>query len=184
MFPLYTSAAKSEPIPEISLKGPFMRLAAALLPLFVAGPALADSLPAGFETGDAKEIVRATGVGAQIYICAKGADGALVWSFREPIAALIDASGKTIGRHFAGPTWELADLGAIVGKIAAKAAGASPQDVPLLKLDVVSRSGAGALDGVRYVLRLDTKGGQFAGSCDSEGALHAQPYQATYIFLK
>ena len=33
-------------------------------------------------------------------------DGALTWAFREPIATLFQ-DGKTVGRHYAGPTWEV-----------------------------------------------------------------------------
>ncbi len=163
---------------------PMTAAAAAIAAILIASPVVADSLPPGFETPGAVEVLRATGVGAQIYQCAKGADGGLAWKFREPVASLIDAAGKTLGRHFAGPTWELQDLSAIVGNVVAKSAGARPQDVPWLKLDVVSARGKGGLDGVTHVLRLETKGGELAGGCAPEGAFHAEPYSATYVFLK
>jgi hypothetical protein len=54
--------------------------------------------------------------GAQVYECKASPDGKLVWQFREPIATLI-IDGKTVGRHYAGPNWELADGSAIVGKV-------------------------------------------------------------------
>jgi hypothetical protein len=41
-----------------------------------------------------KTIATFAGVGAQIYECKAGSDGKLAWSFREPIAALVD-KGKT-----------------------------------------------------------------------------------------
>ena len=44
-------------------------------------------------------------VGAQIYECKPGNDGKLAWVFREPIATLL-LDDKTVGRHYAGPTWE------------------------------------------------------------------------------
>ncbi|MDE2017097.1 MAG: DUF3455 domain-containing protein, partial [Hyphomicrobiales bacterium] len=77
----------------------------------VAAPAAlaADALPPGFATPGATEAFRATGIGAQIYACAAAPDGRLTWILREPVATLLDAAGKTIGRHFAGPTWEAAD---------------------------------------------------------------------------
>src|SRR2546421_10487025 len=84
--------------------------------------------------------------GAQVYECKGGADGKLAWAFREPIATLL-ADGKTIGRHYAGPNWEHADGSAVVGKVAANAPGATPKDIPLLRLDVVSSRGSGALSG-------------------------------------
>jgi Protein of unknown function (DUF3455) len=47
-------------------------------------------------------------VGAQVYECQYNSAGKLVWQFREPIATLLIA-GKTVGRHYAGPTWEMSD---------------------------------------------------------------------------
>ena len=41
--------------------------------------------------------------GAQIYERKAGADGKLAWAFREPTAALL-LDGKTVGRHYAGPS--------------------------------------------------------------------------------
>jgi hypothetical protein len=46
--------------------------------------------------------------GAQVYECKADAVGKLAWQFREPIATLL-IDGKTVGRHYAGPTWELSD---------------------------------------------------------------------------
>jgi hypothetical protein len=80
--------------------------------------------------------------GAQIYECKAGADGKLAWAFREPTASLL-LDGKTVGRHYAGPNWELADGSAVVGKVSGRADAATRQDIPLLKLDVTSRRGSG-----------------------------------------
>ena len=41
--------------------------------------------------------------GAQVYECKADAGGKLAWQFREPIATLL-LDGKTVGRHYAGPT--------------------------------------------------------------------------------
>ena len=54
--------------------------------------------------------------GAQIYECKVDPKGKLNWQFREPIAALM-IEGKTVGRHFAGPNWELDDGSAVGGKV-------------------------------------------------------------------
>ena len=75
--------------------------------------------------------------GAQIYECKADSGGKLVWQFREPIAALI-VDGKTVGRHYAGPNWELADGSAVSAKMAGRAPGATAKDIPLLKLEVTS----------------------------------------------
>ena len=96
--------------------------------------------------------------GAQIYDCKAGADGKLAWTFREPIATLL-ADGKTAGRHYAGPNWELSDGSAVTGKAAGNAPGATAADIPWLKLDVVSQRGTGTLTGVTTVQRINTLGG-------------------------
>ena len=121
--------------------------------------------------------------GAQVYECKAGADGKLAWQFREPIATLL-VDGKTVGRHFAGPSWELADGSAVVGKIAGRAPGATPKDIPLLKLEAASHRGSGQLTGVTTVQRLNTKGGVTEGPCESAGTLLSVPYSADYTFLK
>ena len=73
--------------------------------------------------------------GAQIYICAKNAAGALTWTFREPLATLLE-EGKTVGRHFVGPTWEFVDGSRVVGELVSKAPGTTAKDIPWLKLSV------------------------------------------------
>ena len=121
--------------------------------------------------------------GAQIYDCKAGADGKLAWAFREPIATLL-ADGKTAGRHYAGPNWELSDGSAVTGKAAANAPGTTAADIPWLKLDVVSQRGTGALTGVTTVLRINTKGGKLEGACDTAGSYRSAPYSADYVFLR
>jgi Protein of unknown function (DUF3455) len=121
--------------------------------------------------------------GAQIYDCKADAGGKLGWQFREPIATLL-IDGKTVGRHFAGPSWELADGSAVTGKITGRAAGATPKDIPLLKLEAASHRGSGQLTGVTTIQRLNTKGGVVEGACDSAGTFLSVPYSADYTFLK
>jgi hypothetical protein len=121
--------------------------------------------------------------GAQVYECKAGADGKLAWAFREPIATLL-ADGKTIGRHYAGPNWEHADGSAVVGKATGNAPGATANDIPWLKLEVISRRGSGVLTGVTTVQRINTQGGKLAGACDKAGATQSAPYAADYVFLR
>src|SRR6202795_4169071 len=121
--------------------------------------------------------------GAQIYECKAGADGKLSWAFREPIATLL-ADGKTVGRHYAGPSWEDSDGSAVVGKVAGNAPGATPNDIPWLKLDVASRRGSGILSDVTTVQRIRTQGGKLEGACDTVGTYRSAPYSADYVFLR
>jgi hypothetical protein len=121
--------------------------------------------------------------GAQVYECKAGDGGKLTWQFREPVATLI-ANGKTLGRHYAGPTWDLTDGSRVMGKLTGKASGATPKDIPWLKLEAVNAQGNGALAGVTAIQRINTQGGQFDGACDKAGATFAAPYAADYVFLK
>jgi Protein of unknown function (DUF3455) len=121
--------------------------------------------------------------GAQVYECKAGADGKLAWAFREPIATLL-LDGKTIGRHYAGPTWEHIDGSAVVGKAAGSAPGATPNDIAWLKLAVISQRGSGVLTGVTTVQRINTQGGKLDGACDKAGATRSAPYSAEYVFLR
>ncbi len=121
--------------------------------------------------------------GAQVYECKAGNDGKLAWGFREPIATLV-LDGKTVGRHYAGPSWEHADGSAVVGKAVGNAPGKSTSDIPWLKLEVTAHRGSGVLSGVTTVQRINTAGGVHAGACDKAGALHSAPYAADYVFLR
>jgi Protein of unknown function (DUF3455) len=121
--------------------------------------------------------------GAQVYECKADAAGKLAWQFREPIATLL-LDGKTVGRHYAGPNWELADGSAVVAKVAGRAPGASAKDIPLLKLEVTARRGTGQLTGVTTVQRLNTKGGVAEGPCESADTFLNVPYSADYTFYR
>jgi hypothetical protein len=122
-------------------------------------------------------------VGAQVYECRPDSAGKLVWQFREPIATLV-IDGKTVGRHYAGPTWELMDGSAVSAKVAARAPGSGSNDIPLLKLEAVAWHGAGKLSGVTTIQRLNTRGGNIEGPCDSRGTFLSVPYTADYTFYR
>jgi Protein of unknown function (DUF3455) len=121
--------------------------------------------------------------GTQVYECKMGPDGKLGWAFREPIATLL-VDGKTIGRHYAGPNWEHSDGSAVVGKATGNAPGATPNDIPWLKLEVTSHRGSGILSGVTTVQRINTKGGKIEGPCEVAGSLRSVAYSADYVFLR
>src|SRR5208282_6051962 len=112
-----------------------------LLALSIATLALTDralaQMPATIAAPGQSAVVTLHAAGAQIYDCKAGKDSKLIWVFREPIATLI-LDGKTVGRHYAGPTWEHIDGSEVTGKVAATA---TANDIPWLKLDVVGRRG-------------------------------------------
>ena len=165
---------------------PLSRIALALLLLsgsLVSAPAAETPLPDAIAAPGETVVLAVHAEGAQIYECKAGTDGKLGWAFREPIATLL-VDGKTVGRHYAGPNWEHSDGSAVVGKAAGNAPGATPNDIPWLKLEVTSRRGSGILTGVTTVQRINTRGGKLEGACDKAGSFSSAPYSADYVFLR
>jgi hypothetical protein len=140
-------------------------------------------VPAAVAARNETLVVRVHAVGAQVYECKADARGQSIWQFREPIATLL-IDGKTVGRHFSGPTWEMTDGGIVTGKVVGRAPGATVKDIPLLKLEVTSRREGGLLASVTGIQRLNTVGGTLEGVCPSAGALVGVPYAADYTFLR
>ena len=164
----------------------FFRAALALLLLSrasVSADAAATPLPDAIAAPGETIVLTVHAEGAQVYECKAGADGKPGWAFREPIATLL-VDGKTVGRHYAGPNWEHSDGSAVVGKSAASAPGATADDIPWLRLDVISRRGSGILAGVTTVQRINTNGGKLEGACDKPGAFRSVSYSADYVFLR
>lgn len=122
-------------------------------------------------------------IGAQVYECKTNSDSKPTWQFREPVATLV-IDDKTVGHHFAGPVWVMADGSAVSAKVSAQAPGVTENDIPLLRLDVAARHGSGLLSGVTTVQRLNTHGGRADTSCDSPGTFLSVPYSADYAFYK
>lgn len=140
-------------------------------------------LPDAIATLDASPLLTLHAEGAQIYECKSDRDGKLSWVFREPIAALM-LEGRTVGRHYAGPTWEHGDGSSVTAKVVGTAPGATAADIPWLKLEVVERRGAGALAGADFVQRINTVGGVLQGSCERAGSLRGVAYAADYVFRR
>lgn len=146
----------------------------------LAAPSVAAAI---FDPTAHRIILEAHGEGAQIYECKAGADGSLVWTFREPIASLM-VDGKTVGHHYAGPHWALADGSIVQGKVSATAPGATPTDIPQLKLAVIAHQGTGGFDDATLIYRVRTHGGTLSGPCGMAGALRSVSYSADYLFEK
>jgi hypothetical protein len=122
-------------------------------------------------------LLRAVGSGDQVYGCVDGR-----WALSAPDAKLVNQEGSVIGRHFAGPTWQLNDGSWVKGKAIAKQAAPDATAVPWLLVESVG--GAGRLGTVRFIQRTGTHGGSAPdGSC-SQGATRRVPYTATYSFYE
>jgi Protein of unknown function (DUF3455) len=146
-------------------------------------PAAETPLPDAIAASGETIVLTLHAEGAQVYECEAGADGKHSWAFREPIATLL-LDGKTVGRHYAGPNWEHIDGSAVVGKAVGNAPGATPKDIPWLKLEVTSHRGSGILSGVTTVQRINTQGGKLDGGCEAAGKFQSVAYSADYVFLR
>lgn len=151
--------------------------------VFAATPCLGQQLPGAIAAKDEAVVSKVHAEGAQIYECKADSTGKLVWVFREPIASLM-RDGKTVGRHYAGPTWELADGSAVIGKVVGRAPAGAADDIPWLKLEVTEHRGKGELSAVTAVQRIETQGGALEGPCETAGEFQTEPYAAEYVFLR
>jgi hypothetical protein len=159
----------------------FALTTAALLAL--CAPANAQKVPDAIAAPGETAILTLHAQGAQIYECRAGKEGKPEWTFREPIASLF-IDGKTVGRHYAGPNWEHIDGSAVVAKAAGNAPGATPKDIPWLKLTITQHRGKGVLSDITTIQRINTVGGVHSGACDKSGTLHAAGYATDYVFLR
>jgi Protein of unknown function (DUF3455) len=131
-----------------------------------------------------KLILRSRGQGDQIYTCQQNAY-TFSWDLKAPDARLLDDSNRVIGRHFAGPTWQLNDGSQVQGRPIARQDAQEANAVPWLTLTAVSTTGHGLLERVKTIRRIDTHGGQPpAGGCDQAhlGTELRVPYTAVYEF--
>ena len=91
---------------------------------------------------------------------------------------------QAVGKYHAGPTWEAADGSKVTGKQVAISP-ASPGNIPLQLVKAEPATGNGAMTGVNYIQRLNTKGGVAPGAaCDASGKGKQQvvAYEADYVF--
>ena len=137
----------------------------------------AQTLPGSIDVpkSDAVLMLKAQGKGDQIYGCEKGN-----WMLIGPDARLFNEQGNVIGRHYAGPTWQLNDGSLVKGKAIAKTAPVDAQSVPWLLLE--ASSGTGAFKAVTFIQRRDTQGGAAPSTpCKGKAELRVS-YTASYLF--
>jgi hypothetical protein len=122
-------------------------------------------------------LLLAVGSGDQVYGCIDGS-----WVLNAPDAKLLNQEGSVIGRHFAGPTWQLNDGSWVTGKAVAKQVAPDATAVPWLLLESVG--GAGRLWAVRFIQRTETHGGNAPSGHCSQNAMRRVPYTAIYSFYE
>lgn len=130
-------------------------------------------------TGEVLKL-KLVGSGVQIYQCQDG-----TWKFQGPEATLTDATGKVVGKHYAGPTWESLDGSKVVAEVKAHEDSPDAHAIPWLLLSAKSVSGKGVFGEIRSVQRLQTTGGQAPhDGCDTSAVnqIARVPYTANYYF--
>ena len=139
-------------------------------------------VPAGNKV--AMEIV---GAGSITYECRVKANaaGQFEWFFVGPDARLSDRGGKQVGKYFGPPaTWESMDGSKVTGTQVAVAPGMAGS-IPYQLVKANPAMGSGAMTGVTYIQRVETKGGvapSMPCSAGNVGQKQVVQYQADYIF--
>lgn len=148
--------------------------------LHAQAPSTSIDLPSGVRT-----VLRAKGDGVQIYDCTVTA-GEGKWILKAPEAKLLDASGRAIGRHFAGPTWRLDDGSQVQGELVASKPAPDAGSIAWLLVRAKSGTASGKLADVTLIRRTDTHGGVApASGCQTSqdsGKTVRIPYTAMYTF--
>jgi len=127
-----------------------------------------------------------SGVGEITYECREKAAAAdqYEWAFVAPAATLYSGDKRSVGKYYAGPTWEAADGSKVTGKQVAMSP-AAPGNIPMQLVKTDAAIGNGAMTGVTYIQRLNTKGGVAPSmACDaaSKGKRQQVAYEADYVF--
>lgn len=125
-----------------------------------------------------------TGVGQLTYECCEKKDmaGQFEWAFAGPVARLMGADCKVVGKYYAGPTCKAADGSNVTGK---QVAPAGAGNIPLQLVKAGPAMDQGAMTGVSYIQRLNSRGGVAPSrACDAAGKGQRQvvAYQADYVF--
>ena len=134
--------------------------------------------------------LEALGSGVQIYECTSKSDqpSTYGWTFRGAEAALVDRTGRSVGKHYSPkPTWESTDGSSVITEVKARDPGPDPTAVPWLLLGVKATAGAGAFTATKSMQRVQTVGGVMPSEpCNATNAKQVArvPYTATFFFYR
>ncbi len=155
------------------------------------GPAIAlPDVPATLHPPGGQVVyLEALATGVQIYECVSKPDApsAYEWAFRAPEAALVDRSGRSLGKHYAGPMWESVDGSTVVGEAKARDPGPKQSAIPWLLLSAKATTGGGTFGQAKSIQRLQTVGGVAPSElCSATNAkqMARVPYTASYYFYR
>jgi len=147
------------------------------------------SVPQKLQPADEAIALIVPAKGVQIYECRARADrtGSYAWAFVAPDADLFDASGKRIGRHYAGPHWESIDGSKIAGTVKESVAAPRAGAIAWLLLSAKAVGPQGSFSEITSIQRVNTTGGLAPATDCSRGEAGATvrvPYTADYYLLK
>ncbi len=148
----------------------------------------APTTPAAVTVPDGNKVVMTTvGIGELTYECRAKADmpKEFAWTLAAPDAILYDSKKTAVGKYYAGPTWESNDGSKVTGKQVAVSPNAG--SIPLQLVKANPATGNGAMNGITYIQRLNTKEGlapTSACGASNAGAKQKVKYQADYVFYK
>jgi Protein of unknown function (DUF3455) len=136
-----------------------------------------------------KVAIETVGIGEITYQCNPKKDmaGQFEWVFVGPDAKLVNRAGQQVGKYYGPPaTWESSDG----SKLTATQIAVSPSNagnIPLQLVKANPATGIGAMTGVTFIQRVETKGGVAPSSvcaAATTGTKQIVKYQADYIFYK
>jgi hypothetical protein len=163
-------------------------LLAGLIACATSQTASAPDIPAALRPPSGQTMyLEALATGVQIYECSQKQDLSFEWAFKAPEASLSDKSGHSLGKHFAGPTWESNDGSSVVGEVKAKEPSPRASAIPWLLLSAKKNSGSGVFAPAKSIVRAYTVGGLAPSEACSAANLKQVarvPYTATYYFYK
>jgi Protein of unknown function (DUF3455) len=141
--------------------------------------------PQGIAATSGEQVVlRVHAKGDQVYVCQQGVTQS-AWRLKEPDAQLFSQDGKAVGKHFAGPSWQMTDGSRVKGDPEAKVDSPEHNAVPWLRVKVIEHAGSGILSPVTTIQRINTKGGvaPLTGCDEAHGGKELRvPYEADYVF--
>jgi hypothetical protein len=108
------------------------------------------------------------------------------WEFVAPEAMLFADAGDhgLVATHFGGPTWQ-SDSGSLVVAGVMDHCTPDPDSIPWLLLKKVFTRGPGPFEGVTFIQRLNTRGGNAPSvPGDFIGQFVKVPYSADYVFYR
>ena len=133
--------------------------------------------------------MEAAAAGDITYQCRPKKDmaGQFEWAFVGPDAGLKDRSGNIVGKYYGPPaTWEHNDGSKVTGTQLAVAPNGSA-NIPLQLVKANPAMGAGAMQGVSYIQRVNTQGGiapSAVCNASTDGSKQVVYYRSDYIFWR